>query len=105
MGCKKVTNEKNNKKIKLTLLSVRSDHCGGEGTSQNTAPKPGPGIIGAQAIAFEASGDMAAFYSCAFYGAQDTLYDRKGRHFFKDCYIEGSIDFIFGNGRSLYKVC
>ncbi len=85
-------------------MSVRSD-CGGEGTSQNTAPKPGPGIIGAQAIAFEASGDMAAFYSCAFYGAQDTLYDRKGRHFFKDCYIEGSIDFIFGNGRSLYKVC
>ncbi|KAK6157982.1 hypothetical protein DH2020_005296 [Rehmannia glutinosa] len=27
------------------------------------------------------------------------------RHYFKECYIEGSIDFIFGNGRSMYKDC
>ncbi|CAK9217011.1 unnamed protein product [Sphagnum troendelagicum] len=87
-------------------VAVHADHFIAQDISfENTAPKPGPGITGAQAIAFEASGDMAAFYSCAFYGAQDTLYDRKGRHFFKDCYIEGSIDFIFGNGRSLYKDC
>ncbi|CAM6043957.1 unnamed protein product [Sphagnum compactum] len=87
-------------------VAVHADHFIAQDISfENTSPKPGPGIIGAQAIAFEASGDMAAFYSCAFYGAQDTLYDRKGRHFFKYCYIEGSIDFIFGNGRSLYKDC
>ncbi|WCJ36396.1 Pectin lyase-like superfamily protein [Euphorbia peplus] len=47
-------------------------------------------------------GDMAAFYSCKFYGYQDTLLDEKGRHFFKSCYIEGTIDFIFGSGKSLY---
>ncbi|KAF2313081.1 hypothetical protein GH714_009141 [Hevea brasiliensis] len=42
---------------------------------------------------------------CGFYGAQDTLCDDAGRHYFKECYIEGSIDFIFGNGRSMYKDC
>ena len=47
---------------------------------------------------------MMAFYKCGFYGAQDTLFDAIGRHYFKKCYIEGSIDFIFGHGQSFYKV-
>ncbi|RYR78131.1 hypothetical protein Ahy_A01g002869 [Arachis hypogaea] len=29
---------------------------------------------------------------------------RRWPHYFKECYIQGSIDFIFGNGRSTYKV-
>ncbi|KAH1249074.1 putative pectinesterase 68 [Glycine max] len=65
---------------------------------QNTAPAPMPGMEGWQAVAFRISG-------CGFYGAQDTLCNDAGRHYyFKECYIEGSIDFIFGNGRSMYKV-
>jgi hypothetical protein len=36
---------------------------------------------------------------------QDTLYDHRGRHYFENSLIAGSIDFIFGNGRSLYRVC
>jgi hypothetical protein len=27
-----------------------------------------------------------------------------GRHYFKNCFIQGSIDFIFGDGQSLYQV-
>lgn len=50
------------------------------------------------------TGDRAAFYNCSFYGYQDTLYDHRGRHYFENSQIYGSIDFIFGNGRSLYKV-
>ncbi|KAM0935595.1 putative pectinesterase [Dioscorea sansibarensis] len=73
--------------------------------SANTAPAPMPGMEGWQAAAFRVSGDKAYFYGCGFYGAQDTLCDDAGRHYFKDCYIEGSIDFIFGNGRSMYKGC
>ncbi len=72
--------------------------------SQNTAPHPAPGAAGWQAVALRATGDFAAFYDCGFYGAQDTLYDHKGRHYFHDCYIEGSIDFVFGRGQSLYVV-
>lgn len=63
-----------------------------------------PGMQGWQAVAFRISGDKAYFSGCGFYGAQDTLCDDAGRHYFKECYIEGSIDFIFGNGRSMYKV-
>uniref|UniRef100_A0ACD5UT59 Uncharacterized protein n=1 Tax=Avena sativa TaxID=4498 RepID=A0ACD5UT59_AVESA len=71
---------------------------------KNTSPAPMPGMQGWQAVAFRISGDKAFFFGCGFYGAQDTLCDDAGRHYFRDCYIEGSIDFIFGNGRSLYKV-
>ncbi|KAJ0089133.1 hypothetical protein Patl1_32277 [Pistacia atlantica] len=72
---------------------------------QNTAPAPSPGDVGGQAVALRIGGDQAAFYGCGFYGAQDTLHDDRGRHYFKDCFIQGSIDFIFGNGRSLYQDC
>ncbi|ONI24899.1 hypothetical protein PRUPE_2G268200 [Prunus persica] len=56
----------------------------------------------AQAVALQISGDKASFYNCKFFGFQDTLYDYKGLHFFKDCYIQGTVDFIFGKGKSLY---
>lgn len=71
---------------------------------QNSAPVPPGGAFGRQAAAMRVSGDMAAFHGCRFLGAQDTLYDHKGRHYFQDCYIEGSIDFIFGGGLSQYRV-
>ncbi|OVA19479.1 Pectinesterase [Macleaya cordata] len=72
---------------------------------QNAAPPPSPGEVGAQAIALRIAGDQAAFYGCGFYGAQDTLHDDRGKHYFRECFIQGSIDFIFGNGRSLYEGC
>ncbi|KAJ0612998.1 putative pectinesterase [Helianthus annuus] len=72
---------------------------------KNEAPLPSPGAIGGQAVAFRISGDQAAFYNCGFYGFQDTLFDDAGRHYFQNCFIEGTIDFIFGNGRSLYENC
>ncbi|XP_020105481.1 probable pectinesterase 53 isoform X2 [Ananas comosus] len=74
-------------------------------TFKNTSPVPAPGAAGKQAVALRISGDTAAFVGCRFLGAQDTLYDHVGRHFYKDCYIEGSVDFIFGNALSLYEGC
>ncbi|KAF7836496.1 putative pectinesterase 8 [Senna tora] len=72
---------------------------------KNEAPIPRPGEEGAQAVAIRVSGDKAQFYGCGFFGAQDTLHDDEGRHYFKECFIQGSIDFIFGNGRSFYEDC
>nr|VDC70157.1 unnamed protein product [Brassica rapa] len=72
---------------------------------KNNAPEPDPGEDDAQAVALKIEGDQCAFYGCGFYGAQDTLLDDRGRHFFKNCFIQGSIDFIFGNGRSIYQDC
>ncbi|KAK9161788.1 hypothetical protein Syun_008129 [Stephania yunnanensis] len=71
---------------------------------ENTAPHE-VGSPGEQAVALRISGDKAAFYNCSFYGNQDTLYDHKGLHYFNNCFIQGSVDFIFGYGRSLYENC
>ncbi|XP_010276488.1 PREDICTED: probable pectinesterase 53 isoform X2 [Nelumbo nucifera] len=71
---------------------------------ENTAPHD-IGSTGEQAVALRISGNKAAFHNCSFYGSQDTLYDHKGLHYFNNCFIQGSVDFIFGYGRSLYENC
>ncbi|KAI3899065.1 hypothetical protein MKW92_001965 [Papaver armeniacum] len=58
-----------------------------------------------QAVAARIYGDKSAFYSCGFFGVQDTLWDNQGRHYFKNCYIDGAVDFIMGNGQSIYDEC
>ncbi|XP_056683214.1 probable pectinesterase 55 [Spinacia oleracea] len=62
-----------------------------------------PGVI--PAVAYKSYGDKHAFYSCGFVGFQDTIWDDIGRHYFKSCYIEGAVDFIWGNGQSVYEDC
>lgn len=74
-------------------------------TFVNSAPAPNGGAVGQQAVALRIQGDQGAFYRCGFLGAQDTLYDKVGRHFFRSCEIVGSIDWIFGNGQSFYQYC
>ncbi|KAH7387831.1 hypothetical protein KP509_16G044000 [Ceratopteris richardii] len=87
-------------------VGVNSDGFIARGlTFENSAPAPPPGAVGRQAVAFRINGDKAALYDCNFLGAQDTLYDNHGRHYFENCFIQGSIDFIFGDGQSLYKGC
>ncbi|OIW06166.1 hypothetical protein TanjilG_01793 [Lupinus angustifolius] len=61
--------------------------------------------VGSQAVAAAIFGDKSVFYNCRFYGFQDTLLDSNGRHYFKNCYIEGEVDFIFGSGQSYYEDC
>ncbi|KAJ0079077.1 hypothetical protein Patl1_23792 [Pistacia atlantica] len=68
----------------------------------NSAPMPDAKRDDQQAVALRISGDMAAFHNCRFIGYQDTLCDFVGRHLFRDCYVEGTVDFIFGDGQSLY---
>lgn len=70
---------------------------------QNLTPRP-DGRVGAQAVALRTSGDKGAYYNVRAYGFQDTLCDDKGLHFYKDCYFEGTCDFIFGNAKSMYLV-
>ncbi|XP_059627056.1 pectinesterase 1-like [Cornus florida] len=68
----------------------------------NSAPRPDPRSYNEQAVALLVVGDKAAFYNCRVYGFQDTICDDQGRHFFKDCYVEGTVDFVFGFSKSLY---
>ena len=56
------------------------------------------------AVAARVYGDKTIFRECGFIGFQDTLFDSTGRHYFKDCYIQGEVDFIFGSAQSYYEV-
>lgn len=62
------------------------------------------GEEGKQAAALRVTGDKAMFYKVRVLGSQDTLNDATGSHYFFQCHIQGSVDFIFGNAKSLYQV-
>ena len=55
------------------------------------------GIADKKAVAIVIESDMSLFYKVSFIGVQDTLYAKKGRQYYYQCYIEGAVDFIFGN--------
>jgi pectinesterase len=42
------------------------------------------------------------FKRCRFLGDQDTLFSGFGRQYFLDSYIQGGVDFIFGNVAALF---
>lgn len=60
-----------------------------------------------QAVAVRVDGDMVSFNECRFLGFQDTLYPHaeKSRQYYKNCYIEGTVDFIFGWSTALFEDC
>lgn len=70
-------------------------------TFENTS-----GPVG-QAVACFVSADRAYFKNCRFLGWQDTLYTYgKGcRQYYEDCYIEGTVDFIFGWSTAVFNRC
>ena len=58
-----------------------------------------------QALAIAVLADRAVFRDCRFLGWQDTLFSQAGRHYFKNCYIEGRTDFIFGGATAFFDHC
>lgn len=70
-------------------------------TFENTA-----GAVG-QAVAVRVDSDRAIFQNCRFLGFQDTLYPHKSgsRQYYKNCYIEGATDFIFGWATAVFDSC
>ncbi|KAK9034639.1 hypothetical protein V6N11_050796 [Hibiscus sabdariffa] len=68
----------------------------------NSSPHPNGKMQGAQAVALRVPGDRSAIYNFNLYGFQDTLCDDRGNHFYKNCNIRGTVDFIFGRGKSIY---
>lgn len=70
-------------------------------TFQNTA-----GPVG-QALALYVEGDRVVFENCRFLGHQDTIFaaGEGSRQYFKDCYVEGTTDFIFGPATAVFDNC
>ncbi len=93
-------------------------------TFENSA---GIGTDVGQALALYADGDRLFFENCRFLGNQDTLFTGplppkeiepngfigpkqhspriNGRHYYKNCYLEGDIDFIFGSATAYFEGC
>lgn len=60
-----------------------------------------------QAVALHTEGDRLVFLNCRLLGNQDTVYTGAAgtRLYFKDCYIEGTTDFIFGPSTAVFDAC
>ncbi len=60
-----------------------------------------------QAVALHTEGDRLKFINCRILGNQDTIYTgaKFTRLYFKDCYIDGTTDFIFGPSTALFENC
>ena len=60
-----------------------------------------------QAVAMHVEGDRFMALNCALLGNQDTLYaaTEKSRQFYKNCFIEGTTDFIFGSATVVFQDC
>jgi len=76
-------------------------------TAKNITIQNDAGFSAGQAVALESDGDKAQFYNCRFVGFQDVLFTRNpnSRQFYKDCYIEGTTDFIFGPSTVWFEHC
>ncbi|MGD9931591.1 MAG: pectinesterase family protein [Mangrovibacterium sp.] len=84
-----------------TLKVEANDFVAENLTIENTA-----GPVG-QAVALHVEGDRCQFRNCRMTGHQDTLYTagEGRRQYFKDCFIEGTTDFIFGEATVLFESC
>ena len=74
--------------------------------AENITFENSAGPVG-QAVACFVSADRAYFKHCRFLGFQDTLYTyAKGvRQYYEECYIEGTVDFIFGWSAAVFNRC
>uniref|UniRef100_A0A0D9Y784 Pectinesterase n=1 Tax=Oryza glumipatula TaxID=40148 RepID=A0A0D9Y784_9ORYZ len=82
-----------------TFASYAADFMARDITFKNTYGRMAP------AVAALVAGDRSAFYRCGFVGLQDTLSDLLGRHYYERCYVEGAVDFIFGEAQSIFHRC
>lgn len=65
-----------------------------------------------QAVALAVMGDRTVVTHARMIGAQDTLFANRvssngkvARQYFSDCYIEGHVDFIFGDAKAYFYHC
>jgi pectinesterase len=61
--------------------------------------------VGSQAVALRATGERQQFYNCRFVGYQDTLYTHQGTQYFRDCYVQGTVDYVFGHATAVLENC
>ncbi len=107
-----------------TMFVDAGDFTAANLTIANTA---GTGVDIGQGVAVYADGDRIRFENCRLLGCTDTLFTGplppfelkkygftgpkqfapriNGRHLYRNCYIEGDVDFIFGSATAYFERC
>lgn len=98
---KKINLGRNSTFYTATLSVEADDFMATNLTIRNTS-----GPVG-QAVAVAVNANRVFFKNCNLLGNQDTLYatGEGAKQYFKDCYIEGTTDFIFGEATVLFENC
>jgi len=98
-----------------TLFVTGNDFFAGNMTIANDYSKKSD--VPSQAVALSLRADRAVLRHVRLLGAQDTLYASSmgcmreggtcvtGRQYYADCYIEGHVDFIFGDAKAVFDRC
>jgi pectinesterase len=98
-----------------TLFVTGDDFFAGMMTIANDYSKTSD--VPSQAVALSLRADRAILRHVRLLGAQDTLYAssmgcmkegsecKTGRQYYADCYIEGHVDFIFGDAKAVFEGC
>ncbi|BAU00810.1 hypothetical protein LR48_Vigan303s003300 [Vigna angularis] len=83
-----------------TVAAVGDGFIGQDIWFQNTA-----GPQKHQAVALRVGADRSVINRCRIDAFQDTLYAHSNRQFYRDSYITGTVDFIFGNAAVVFQNC
>ncbi len=82
-----------------SVLISANDFSAANLTIQNTYGS------GSQAVALRTTGQRQQFLDCRFVGYQDTLYTHSGSQYFRDCYVQGNTDYVFGGATAVLQNC
>lgn len=76
-------------------------------TAENIHFENNAGFHAGQAVALFVYADCVTFYHCAITGFQDVLFcsGPGSRQYYRNCYIEGTTDFIFGAATAVFDSC
>lgn len=114
-GARYVGGTRNSGSVNVTADDFRAENLTIQNDFERTHDRSEEG---SQAVALMLSGDRAVLRHVRLLGFQDTLYANSrtchdagdkpcqaSRQLFEDCYIEGHIDFIFGDAKAVFNRC
>jgi len=97
-----ITNSLNAKTAGGTFFTETVEANGAGFEADNLTMENSAGNTG-QAVALANRSDRSIIKHCRLLGHQDTLFADYGRQYYVDSYIEGGVDYLFGNAAAVFE--